>query len=276
VGLIAVGNTAAKNRQEKKAGDGVSATTTLTSTVTPPEVQLILSVHNNGQALWLSRPFLTATGFILEPHEQFPVVLAAGATAVYVMRLQAPCVDGQLRKPVPDGARMLVPALPRSGEQKSISVAFSTPSLSALGEQACGLIGAEESVLPGWSQVRLEKYAVAFKLSLRNQAHEKLLLNNIAGPGLSVSVLGGFPTQVAPMSEIVVPTRLTIPACAGLPEELDQLHRFQAYEPFSLVMSFQSGRELTVPMTLEPEQPLLVAIRDLARVICPRGPLGSS
>jgi hypothetical protein len=270
VGAIAVANNAAKDRPEKTT-DAVSVKTTLQSNASPQEVQLILSVHNNGQALWLSRPFLTASGFTLEPREPFPVVLAAGATAVYVMGMQAPCVEGQLKEPVPDNARMVIPALPRSGDQRSISVAFATTSLSALGTQACGFFSGEESVFPNWSEVRLEKYAVTFTLSVNNRAHQKLLLNSIAGPGLSVSARGGFPKEVAAMSVVVVPIRVTIPACAGLPEELDQLHRFQGDAPLSLVMSFESGQELTLPVGLEPDQPLLVAIRDLARARCPTG-----
>lgn len=270
MGLIAVGNNAAKNREEKPE-DAISARTTLTSTVTPPEVQLILTVRNSGQALWLSRPFLTATGFVLEPHQQFPVVLAAGATAVYVMHLEAPCVEGQLREPVPDDARMLLPALTPSGERHSISIAFTTQSLSQLGERACGLTGSEEPIGINWSEVRLEKKAVSFTLTVSNQARDRLLLHSIAGPGLSVSVAGGFPKELAPTSDSLLRTRLTIPSCKGLPEELDQLHRFQGYEPFSLVTSSDSAREVTLPIHVEPDQPLLVAIRDLVRALCPTG-----
>jgi hypothetical protein len=268
VGLIAVGNLAARNRQENATPTGVSATTKLLSTGTPPDVQLILSVRNNGEPLWLSRPYLSVSGYQLEPHTPFPAVLGAEATGVYVMRLVVPCVDGELRVPAPGDARILLPAVPRSGEQRNLSVAFSDRLLSVLGEQACDFLGEDQTVVPTWSDVRLENNAVTFLLTVSNQGRVRVLVKDITGAGLSVSARGGFPRQVAPKSDLVLRTRLTIPTCAGLPVELDQLHRYQGYEPLTLVGSFDNGQELNATIGLSPEEPLLVAIRDLANVLC--------
>jgi hypothetical protein len=274
VALVAVGNVAAKKRQERNAvaaQDRVAATTALTSTVSQFEVQLLLSVHNAGKLLRVSAPHLTAPGFTLLTQDTYPYLLNTGATNVFVLRLQAPCRKGQLSQPVPDGARLLLPVVPPSGRSHDVNVSFGGVPLSILGQEACGLVTADRSAAADFTDVVLEKYAVSFNLAVGNQAPEPLVLQALTGPGLNISVRGGLPIDIAPMDTLVLPARLSIPGCAGLPLELDPQRPKTSYPAIELALSWQGGRRLALPVLLDPGTPMFEALRALARNICPPG-----
>ena len=275
VALVAVGNVAAKNRQDKRelaAQDRVALDTGLSSVATETEVQVVLSVHNKGdRELQLSTPSVTAPGVELVPQDDFPVALAGGATRVFIMRLHPPCLDGRLLRVVPTDASVQLPVEPQSGTARVVSVAFTEVSLAVLASQGCGRFTADRSVIAGTSDVTLEKYAVSYTLSVKNDSPESVQLLSLIGPSLAMSVEGGLPIDVAAFDDLRAPARLSIPACALLPSELDPGRGAQPYIAFHLQLLFEHGRRLSLPVELRPGEPMLEAIRALARDVCPPG-----
>jgi hypothetical protein len=275
VALVAVGNMAAKNRQDRRelaAQDRIELTAKVSTNVTEFGVQLILLVRNSGRALQLAQPTLTAPGFgLVREDTPFPVTVSAGATQAIALHLDAPCTAGVLSRSAPVDARIVLPVTPPSGRLHEIALPLTDPPLPVLGRRACDFLTADGSVQPDWLDVQRERYAVSFRLKLSNHARQALVLHDVAGPGLAVSLVGGLPLDVAPLDDVIVPGRIAIPRCAGLPGQLDPSRQASSYAGLSLQVSFAAGRRVQLPVLLDPGTPLFDELRSLARTICPRG-----
>jgi hypothetical protein len=130
----------------------------------------------------------------------------------------------------------------------------------------------DSAARPSVDDVRLEPYVVTFDLTVENRSDQPFRVVGLAGEGLALSAVGGLPTAVGPEHGVRLQVRLSIPACAHLPEPLDA-QRVDAlpFGAFELELTDLVGREYSLPYRTESSSPLHAAIRTLARKICPRG-----
>jgi hypothetical protein len=277
VGLVATANLAAAERQRRRdraAADRVLASAVLTSTLGRlglGYVDLTISVSNAGPPLRVRPPRLDAPGYLVTLTEPVPGAVATGATQLLAVRLTAPCRSGRVVRALPEDAGFVVPVQPPSQRVQDLVVAVESAPLQALAEQACAFQPPDVAAQPVVDDVHLEPYAVTFRLTLENRSDQPFRLMGLAGQGLALGAVGGLPTDVAPRSSVLVPVRLSIPACAQLPEPLDA-QRIDAlpFGAFELELADVAGRQYSLPYLTDADTPLYAAIRSLARKICPR------
>jgi hypothetical protein len=128
----------------------------------------------------------------------------------------------------------------------------------------------DHAAQPEVDDVRLEPYAVAFRLTIGNSSDQPFRVVNLVGRGLALSAVGGLPTAVEPEDGVALQVRLSIPACAPLPPAVEVDSAALRFGAFRLDLTDLAGRPYALPFLTDPDTPLYTAIRTLARKICPR------
>lgn len=269
LGLLAATNLGARERQRRadaRTSDVVSAAVVVTAdaaSLQPGSVELLISVSNSGGPLQLRRPRVEAAGFTLDPLGRLPARAGTETTVLLRVRLRAVC-RGELEVP----PRLVVPVVPRSGRVHDVAAGVAPD----LGQLVCGLPDPAAAAQPEVGDVRLERYAVAFRLSIRNTSARPFTLTDLRGQGLALSARGGLPAEIPARQSQAFQVRLAIPSCAQLPDPLDAQRidslRFAALE---LELADVAGRPSALPFLPDSDTDLYLAIRLLARQICPRG-----
>jgi hypothetical protein len=273
--LIAIGNTAAKKRQQRldqAAADRVDATLLATGgEANDREFDVTLLVANRGE-----RPITVQAGRRLVPplYEVLSFedrVLAGGASDQVSVTFRASCPAPA--RPPQEQLQLVIPIAAPSGRVRDVATDLDEGVMWELSRQACGYLPLSDTVLLLVRGVTWSQYTVRFTLQVHNQSARPVTLMNVTSPGLALSVRGGIPVLIPASSTMALSMAVALPACSRLPA-LGPPGRGGALRFGTLALELReaSGPTVAVPYALGADgdaAALQTALFGLRNRICP-------
>ena len=218
--LVAVGNLAAKKRQERAAlaaADRVDVTMlTSAGEAHDHEFEVTLLVLNQGSSAITVKAGRRVVPALYDALPFEDRVIDAGTTEQLAVPFTPRC-SGPSESPAQPSLSLVVPIVPGSGRVRDVSTPLETTMMWDLSRLACGYLSADEAAVPSVRDVSSTQYAVRFRMLLLNRSDRPFVLGNLTSPGLALSVLGGVPLAVAPHGNVDLAVSVALPACSRLP-----------------------------------------------------------